>query len=53
MRHALLMADGDTVLTTSRLRLVPATRAMITAELEDSDQLGEILDAELAPFSAL
>jgi len=43
------MADGDTVLTTSRLRLVPATRAMIIAELEDPDQLGEILGAGLAP----
>jgi len=35
VRHALLMTDGNTVLTTSRLRLVPATRAMITAELEE------------------
>jgi len=49
VRHASRMTDGDTVLTTSRLRLVPATRAMIAAELEDPDQLGEILDAELAP----
>jgi RimJ/RimL family protein N-acetyltransferase len=43
------MIDGDAVLTTSRLRLVPATTAMIAAELEDPDQLVEILDAELAP----
>ena len=43
------MTDGETVLTTSRLGLVPATSAMITAELEDAAQLAKILDAELAP----
>ncbi|MBV9196423.1 MAG: GNAT family N-acetyltransferase [Solirubrobacterales bacterium] len=43
------MNDGDTVLTTSRLRLVPATRAMIASELEAPDQLSQILDAELPP----
>ena len=42
------MSDGDTVLATARLRLVPATSTMITAELESLDQLAEVLGAELA-----
>ncbi|MBV9416513.1 MAG: GNAT family N-acetyltransferase [Solirubrobacterales bacterium] len=42
------MSDGDTVLVTSRLRLVPATSTMITAELEHPDGLAEVLGAELA-----
>jgi len=49
VRHASRMTDGETMLTTSRVRLVPATSAMITAELGDAAQLAKILDAELAP----
>jgi RimJ/RimL family protein N-acetyltransferase len=45
VRLASTMTDGLTVLTTSRLRLVPATSAMITAELERPERLAEILDA--------
>ena len=48
MRHPLPMTDRDGVLATTRLRLVPATSAMITAKLEHPDQLAEALGAELA-----
>jgi hypothetical protein len=42
------MTDGDSALVTARLRLVSATGAMITAELEHPDRLAEVLGAELA-----
>ncbi len=48
VRHASSMTDGDTVLATARLRLVPATSTMINAELENPGQVAEVLDAELA-----
>ena len=41
------MTDGATTLTTSRLRLVSATVALITAELEAPDRLAAALDADL------
>ena len=37
----------STALTTARLRLVPATRAMISAELDGPDRLAALFDAEL------
>lgn len=43
------MADDTTALTTLRLRLVPATSAMIEAELEGHERLEEVLAAKLAP----
>lgn len=42
------MRDGDTVLATARLRLVPATSTMITTEPEHPARLAEMLGAELA-----
>ena len=42
------MTDGNTVLSTARLQLVPATSAVISAELEHPDRLAEMLSAELA-----
>lgn len=48
VRHHSRMADVDGVLTTGRLRLVPATSAMIAAELEHPRRLAEVLGAELA-----
>jgi RimJ/RimL family protein N-acetyltransferase len=42
------MTDGDIVLATARLRLVPATSTMITAELEHPTRLAEMLGTELA-----
>jgi RimJ/RimL family protein N-acetyltransferase len=41
------MIDAAPVLTTSRLRLVPATPATVSAELEDRHRLAEVLEAAL------
>jgi hypothetical protein len=49
VRHALLMTDGPALLTTPRLRLVPATSALITAELGGVNRLKEVLDTDLPP----
>ena len=39
------MTDAPTALTTARLRLVPATRTMVAAELESYERLAEVLAA--------
>jgi hypothetical protein len=49
VRHASRMTNGPTVLTRSRLRLVPATSAMIGAELDGLERLAETLDATVPP----
>lgn len=41
-------ADGD-ILTTARLRIVPATPALIDAELESHERLGHLLSAGIPP----
>ena len=43
------MTDAAAALTTPRLRLVPATVALITAELEGADQLAGVIDADVPP----
>jgi hypothetical protein len=43
------MNDATTALTTSRLRLVPATGAIIDAQFEGHDQLAEVLAATVPP----
>ena len=43
------MTDGAAALTTARLRLVPATIALITAELENPDQFEAAIDADVPP----
>jgi hypothetical protein len=49
MSHSRWMNDGTPALTTSRLRLVPATRAIVDAELEGHERLAEVLAAVLPP----
>ena len=41
------MTDGSAALITPRLRLVPATIATITAELEAADEFGGMIDANV------
>jgi RimJ/RimL family protein N-acetyltransferase len=43
------MTDGPALLTTPRLRLVPATSALITAELEGVNRLKDVLDTDVPP----
>lgn len=41
------MGEAMSALTTSRLRLVPATPALIAAELKSADRLAQLLDVSL------
>jgi ribosomal-protein-alanine N-acetyltransferase len=43
------MNEKTKTLTTSRLRLVPATPAIVDAELESRERLADVLDVTLAP----
>lgn len=45
--HAVVMTDGTVALTTPRLRLVPATGALIAAELDGLSKLASFLNADI------
>ena len=51
MRDPGRVSEGSSTddLVTSRLRLVPATSALISAELDDVERLGELLGAAISP----
>ena len=45
--NAVLMASLTTALTTARLRLVPATSALVAAELDGPSKFAPLLDADI------
>lgn len=47
MWQGVVMSDGTVALTTPRLRLVPATGALIAAELDGLAKLGALLDVDI------